>query len=856
MITRRGFMESAPLVYAAFRGFRLAAGPASNEKFTPIDLARYATDGVAQVDVTATGWFAGNSDRLSELPGGPTLYAGIPFLRTAREARRRIIVLGKARPVISIDIARKCHYVCFAHFCDRHPEDTAGPFGLENPRSHFEPIGQLLATYTLIFEDGSRHDQPIRRRYEVNPPGTDPSHVPAAAQPSFEADFLRLDAPLTSYHEWTESQTGISKRVPADHGPILWIYALRNPIPEKTVARLELKPAGEDLIGISGLTLFHAPDHPLRREPLRRYEIRLPEPEEEWTKKWELSVDLGKVAAVSPVPDFQPDRWLRDPYAGLGEPAPARRAIQRLVAEIIACPAATLCLKNRMTGQQYSYNLREPGAPVRVIDPETTWVHAQVVDEATGKPIASRISFRDALGRYLAPYGHAQEVSTGWLQNLGPDVKIGGASYAFVDGSFQIELPPGEVYVEISKGFEYRPVRRRVRIEAGQKELRQGLVREFRHDAEGWVTADTHVHAGSPSLLVLEGAAEGLNLVNLLAAQWGRYFTNFADPPGRFEGSTPETTVWVGSENRQNFLGHIGLLGLRERVIPFSDAGPPVAYFGAPLTTTLAEWADQCRAQGGLTVGMHFPIPNGETAVDVVLGKLDGAEIRYDGGFASLGVTEYYRYLNCGYRLAAVGGTDKMAPIRAVGAIRTYARLERDQAFSFDNWSKAVRAGRTFVTTGPALFLKLDGQEPGATLEIGNGRQAEVELRVDSVFPVGTVEVVYNGRVVVAGQNPLREKVQLTEPGWLAARCSAPERLSYGMKNIGAHTSPIYLTRQGRSGFSVETAQYLMKLIEGAILWVDTIATPGGREQMEKIGRLFQDASFQLSTRMGEHRHR
>ena len=35
------------------------------------------------------------------------------------------------------------------------------------------------------------------------------------------------------------------------------------------------------------------------------------------------------------------------------------------------------------------------------------------------------------------------------------------------------------------------------------------------------MTADTHVHFLSPSTAVLEAQAEGLNLVNLLAAQWG-----------------------------------------------------------------------------------------------------------------------------------------------------------------------------------------------------------------------------------------------------------------------------------------------------------------------------------------------
>ena len=38
----------------------------------------------------------------------------------------------------------------------------------------------------------------------------------------------------------------------------------------------------------------------------------------------------------------------------------------------------------------------------------------------------------------------------------------------------------------------------------------------------GWVTADTHVHFLSPGTAMLEGAGEGVNVVNLLASPVGR----------------------------------------------------------------------------------------------------------------------------------------------------------------------------------------------------------------------------------------------------------------------------------------------------------------------------------------------
>ena len=110
-----------------------------------------------------------------------------------------------------------------------------------------------------------------------------------------------------------------------------------------------------------------------------------------------------------------------------------------------------------------------------------------------------------------------------------------------------------------------------------------GLVSEGRHLVEiekvlpwrekGWVTADTHVHFLSPTSALLEGAAEGVNVINLLASQWGELMTNVGDFDGRNTWGSRETggegeyLVRVGTENRQFVLGHISLVGYSGRII-------------------------------------------------------------------------------------------------------------------------------------------------------------------------------------------------------------------------------------------------------------------------------------------------
>src|SRR5439155_23881583 len=148
-----------------------------------------------------------------------------------------------------------------------------------------------------------------------------------------------------------------------------------------------------------------------------------------------------------------------------------------------------------------------------------------------------------------------------------------------------------------------------------------------------------------------------------------------------------------------------GLLGGHGApVYPMSASGPSESYLGDPLWTSLADWTDVCRKRDGLAVAEHFPQPTGELAADIVMNKIDAVEIfpQYRGFesftgdyFNSLRYLDWYRYLNCGYRLPAVSGTDKMGADIPVGTNRVYAYLGQEE-FTFANWAGAVRQGNTF----------------------------------------------------------------------------------------------------------------------------------------------------------------
>ena len=111
---------------------------------------------------------------------------------------------------------------------------------------------------------------------------------------------------------------------------------------------------------------------------------------------------------------------------------------------------------------------------------------------------------------------------------------------------------------------------------------------------------------------------------------------------------------------------------------------------------------------------------------------------------------DWYRYLNLGYQVPVVGGSDKMSADALLGGIRTYAHLGgRD--FSYENWMAAVKAGNTFVTVGPLMELAVEGRPPGSQLDLpAGGGTVSVSWRgaASAALPIDKVEVVVGGFAV------------------------------------------------------------------------------------------------------------
>jgi hypothetical protein len=866
------------------------ASPAGKEDHTasnkcvPMDLTRHFTAAPADFGPRERAKGLSRQTResgLISMPSGKRVFRGIPFLLGPEEATKKCWVALSTQTApwstrsLEIPLDHKAGFICLAQFCDWDQNERPAP-----GQDVIERVGQVLAEAVFVYGDGSEQRLPIRRRFEVNSPSIDWGHLCFQAVPHRSDVPTKLGDSLRNAQMWGDLQCGVwegdySIDPAVNSSETLWLCALQNPWPDRTLKSLRVESRDADPLVICGLTLFQGRENPLRYERLSLYRITLPDSSAADTGRWKVSVDLGVVARTSAGHAFEPEAWLAQPRIGLGDDAGPSHPTRQIYAEVAASSEATLWLDDPKTGKRYAFALgkavpgqelpaRTGNARVEVLEREKAWIHGRVLDTTTQRPTPVRLAFRSKDGRYIPPYGHRTEINSAWFQDYGADVNWHDSSFAVIDGTFQIELPVGEVYLEMTKGFEYNGVRRKVTIEPHQRELDLEISPLVNFRSQGWVSADSHVHFLSPSTAILEGQAEGLNLINLLAAQWGDLFTNVGDmPQGPLVSHDGDTMVWVGTENRQHILGHLGLLGGHGApVYPMSASGPGESYIGDPLWSSLSEWADACRKREGLVVAVHFPYPTAELAADIVMDKIDAVEMwptDMSEHFNNLRFLEWYRYLNCGYRLPAVGGTDKMGAWTPVGANRAYAYIGQDE-FSFSNWAKAVRQGNTFMTSGPLLLFHADGKSPGAEISLGaGGGSVEVEARARSYVPFHRLEVIMNGRVVASREEragsqdiTLKETVRVSGACWLAARCASRVEPMESLR-VAAHTSPVYVGVQGEEMFSPPVAAYLLTLIEGSEAWVQNLATRPDPQRLASVLKVFSAARERLHRRLHAH---
>ncbi|RBQ15141.1 hypothetical protein DP939_36630 [Spongiactinospora rosea] len=761
--------------------------------------------------------------------GERTLY-GLPFDFGAERGDAALLRVGPE--AVTIPLGRTFRWMAIAH-------------ALESP-DLFEgaPAGEVRAHYTLVYEDGRRERLPIRLRFEIGPTPRlwsdraiplDWGQTPFLAVPDAQHRLMprvhgRFDAAGARFVDIDDPQARSPYVLPYR----FYLWPCRNPRPEARVAALEVRSLGPDVL-IGALTTGDLDEDPLGRTVWRDVLIDLGPPAGPVGEDLSVEVDRGSATYVyrrAGDPGADPPAWgapieeEHRAYVRVTATPSARLTLRRGPAVLAACDWGALLATGRHSADGVTWRLPDAGR---------AWVRTVVRDSATGEPVPCRVHFRSADGVPYAPHGHHGHLNSDgntWNLDIGGDVRLGAITFSYIDGVCEGWLPFGEVVVEVARGFEYEPLRATVTVGPDSAELDLTLTRVADLAAEGRYSGDTHVHFVSTLGAELEARGEDVRVANLLLSQWGHLFTGTEEFTGRPHTSADgRTHVFAGQENRSGMLGHLNLLGLRRPVMPWCTGGAEESELGGGLETTLSHWADECHEQGGTVVLAHFPVPDGEAAALLATDRLDAVEmIAYD----PYNLAEYYRCLNAGYRVTLAGGTDKMTAEVPIGLVRTYAQVPQQEDFDYWAWCRAVRRGATFVTSGPLLWLRADGREPGREPHPPGGDSVRVEAEALSIFPIDRIEIVVNGCVAAGRTSPgpgraleVAADVPVTEDSWIAARCFGPgagvaRHHDVWARPIMAHTSPVYLRTGAEYGrFDAGTIEHLLNLVEGSLAHIE-----------------------------------
>jgi len=462
-----------------------------------------------------------------------------------------------------------------------------------------------------------------------------------------------------------------------------------------------------------------------------------------------------------------------------------------------------------------------------------------------GKALPARIYVAASDGRSYAPDGGFQRVlsatETHYFDTMRP---------------FEVEVPAGQTTIEAMHGFEYQPHHVTVDVPAGG--VRSATIRltpMVNLPARGWYSGDTHIHDLHQGRWGLshrdffdELVAEDIHVTNALIHMDGtRIMGRWSDLTGKPSPlSTPDYILQYGEEFRGS-LGHIAMLGINHYVLPFESGLPYTAYAQPEMDY---RYIDSTDAQGGMA-GYAHPYHDRVTTpasganslipVDVALGKGDFYDIASDYSDEIASDEMYFRLLNAGFRLPATAGTDNFSDVwrdPPPGTDRAYVHVRGP--LTLGNWYAGIRAGHSFASTGPLLFLTVNGREMGDQITLAAGAPAALRVTADarSITPMGRLEIIVNGHVVdsvMAGDSShlaFDAPVAVPQGGWIAARVLGPPSRYVGDNYAFAQTTPVYVVRDGRRYTSPADARFLAELVEA--IWTRTDRTAAWRTPEER----------------------
>jgi hypothetical protein len=524
--------------------------------------------------------------------------------------------------------------------------------------------------------------------------------------------------------------------------------------------------------------------------------------------------------------------------------------------------------------------------------PQGTEFRGSIVDADSGKPIAARVYLRNAAGEWLFVKSTAMNGSA--LPYLEQWIPMAGSVERHTTVSahpFRIDLPRGEYTVEIESGKEFIPLHRRLEIADAPVEHTFRLKRWINLAERGWFSGETHVHrriSELPNVML----AEDLNVAFPVTFWTIRSDTAPDLQPSRLRSQGPspfgpredrgvdpiriDPTHVILPRNTEYEVfsvggrGHtLGALFLLNHRSVFTKLAPPVA----PI-------AEQAHAEGALIDLDKHSWPWSMMLVPVAKVDLfelsnnsvwrtqfgfnqapplappwtnlekDGAKTLTEWGWLNYGFEVYYALLNCGFKLMPTAGTASGVHPVPLGYSRVYVHTGKN--FGVDEWLRGLKAGRSFVTTGPILFATVNGKLPGETFSSIRPPADGIAVDIESISekPIAHIEILVNGEVVEsvvpdllktpagAWRAKVSRRVTIKETSWLAVR--SIELQPDGRKRF-AHTAPWHFVVNGQPHVPRRVqVQYFISLMEQEIQRNREILPPAALAEFEAALQAYQ----------------
>jgi hypothetical protein len=421
-------------------------------------------------------------------------------------------------------------------------------------------------------------------------------------------------------------------------------------------------------------------------------------------------------------------------------------------------------------------------------------------------------------------------------------------------GKVQLALAPGNYSYEIERGPEYLMRTGSVAVTASAT---QGLNLKLEHladmAAQGWWSGDVHVHRPVDDIELLM-QAEDLHVAPVMTWWNAKNEWSQRKPPAdllvRFDRNR-FYHVMAGEDEREG--GALLYFNLKE---PLSIASATREY-PSPM-----KYLGEARQHSGVWVDIEKPFW-WDVPVWLASGQVDSVGLANNhmcrdqmyeseawgkprdqerlppprgNGFWTQEI--YYHILNCGLRIPPSAGSASGVLPNPVGYDRVYVQVGPD--LTYEKWWEGLRAGRSFVSNGPLLRCKANGQWPGHVFTAKAALGIEIEAALDTRDPVPAIEIIKNGRVervVPFEQGKAAGElgtVKFTESGWFLVRAIADNPKTFRF----ASTAPFYVEiGEHQRRISRESARFFLDWVRERIGRIK-LDDPAQREEVFAYHRL------------------